>query len=63
MIAVTSETSPLAKSDDYLAAFLLAESLSSAAAPSKNCAKTSGPNASDSTAPPTADVDEKRPPI
>ena len=33
------------------------------AAPSKNCANTSGPNARDKTAPPTAEVEEKRPPI
>jgi glucose-6-phosphate isomerase len=39
------------------------DSLSSAAAPSKNCANTSGPKASDNTAPPTAEVEEKRPPI
>ena len=43
--------------------FLFKESLSSSAAPSKNCANTSGPNARDNTAPPTADVEEKRPPI
>ena len=37
--------------------------LSAAAAPSKNCANTSGPNAHQRTAPPTPEVDEKRPPM
>ena len=34
-------------------------SLSASAAPFKNCANTSGPNANDNTAPPTAEEDEK----
>ena len=41
----------------------LAESLSSCAAPSRKSANTSGPNANDNTAPPTADVEENLPPI
>jgi len=39
------------------------ESLSSAVAPSRNAANTSGPKASDNTAPPTDEVEEKRPPM
>ena len=67
MIAVTSETSPLANSSDYLAAFCIGSgfllSLSSSAAPARNRAKMSGPKARDRIAPPTADVEEYRPPI
>ena len=47
----------------FLSGSLFIESLSSLAAPSRNAANTSGPKASDNTAPPTEEVEEKRPPI
>ena len=38
----------------------LADNLSSSAAPSRNSANTSGPNARDNTAPPTEEVEENK---